>query len=55
MLGSETTMNHFFEAKNNKNDFSEDTAPSSGAGDANCFEPLLDEILIHFNKLMEVY
>jgi hypothetical protein len=26
-----------------------------GAGDANYFEPLLDEILIHFNKIMEAY
>jgi len=26
-----------------------------GAGNANYFELLLDEILIHFNKLMEAY
>lgn len=27
----------------------------SGAGDANYFELLLDQILVHFNKLMEAY
>ncbi len=30
------------------------TAPS-GAGDASYFKPLLDEMLMHFIKLMEVY
>ena len=34
--------------------FSGDTAPS-GAGDANYFAPMLDQILIHFRNLMEIY
>ena len=35
-------------------DFNGDTAPS-GAPDANYFEPLLDQITIHFNKLRKIY
>jgi len=35
-------------------DFSGGTAPS-GAGDANWFRPLSDQILTQFSKLMEVY
>jgi len=34
--------------------FDEQGAPSR-AGDANYFELLLDDLLIHFNKIMEAY
>lgn len=34
--------------------FSEDSAPS-GAGDANCFKPLFDEILTYIMKFMKDY
>jgi hypothetical protein len=47
-------LNPYLEAKNSKNDFSEDTAPS-GAGDANYSELFLSQILVHFSKLMEVF
>ncbi|MCL4354357.1 hypothetical protein M1349_02675 [Patescibacteria group bacterium] len=50
----EVTLNRYIEVKSSKKDFSGDTAPS-GAGDANWFRPLCDQILTQFSKLMEIY
>lgn len=48
------TLNPYFEAKSEQNRLKNSNF-ASGASDANYFEPLLDCIIIEFNKLMKVY